>query len=186
MKLSKLTLTIKTGIQARIVCSFVIIILIQLLPTISKGQVTKESFNIIVDQVASPIKREIRSFIRGADKKKPKCDLNFFAIKFIINKDSFAFDSVILSMPDEQELKKSISSVFRKENVDWKHLLKDFSNNGKDYQLLLFIHLTRDKCPIIKLSEVEMWDTFNNLIMLGSNDLNQVIILGSISMSMNH
>lgn len=174
----------QTAIKGQVVYSCILIFFIQLLPFLSKAQLTKESSKLIADQVASPIKMEIRSFIREADRKKLKCNLNFFSIKFIINTASFTCDTVLFSKSVDAELKQAITNIFRKNNVEWSLILKDIKCANRERLELIFpVYLSRDRCTITKLTGLQWWDIFNELVIEGNSE---VIILGSMSMSMNH
>ena len=186
MKLFKSIMTIKTGIQEHIVSSLIVLFLALFVGAPSNAQVTMERFNLIADQIARPIKMEIRSFIHQADKKKLQCNLKFFSIKFIVNKGSFECDTVIFSNSVDKELKASISAFVKKGNIDWKSIINDTTHNGNgNYQLMLPVYFSRDKCTITKYNQVEVWNLLNDLLMIETNSLDEIIFLGSISMSMS-
>ncbi|GCC50821.1 hypothetical protein SanaruYs_10390 [Chryseotalea sanaruensis] len=57
-----------------------LLLLFTLMPLQSKAQWSGEAVDLIAYELADPIKKEIRLFIREADKKKLNCDLTFFRL----------------------------------------------------------------------------------------------------------
>jgi hypothetical protein len=49
--------------------------------------------------------------------------------------------------------------------------------------MILPIHLTRDKCPLLKLDEVSWWPIFNELIMIESRNVYEIVILSPVRLS---
>jgi len=165
-----------------------VLLLLQVLSLTSEAQVTKETTKLVIDQIIHPIKMEIRAFIVKADQKESKCDLRFFSVKFKVNGDSFTCDSVIFSKSVDKELKESIRNIFKKDDIQWRDIIIDIGQNHvkEKYELILPIHISRERCPLTKLNEVKWWEIFNDLIMADDSNLNEVILLGTVSMSMNH
>jgi hypothetical protein len=137
-----------------------------------------------VDQVAYPLKLEIRSFIREADKKESKCNHEFFSVKFIVNTTSFTCDTLLFSKSVDTKLKQAIANMVRKNKIEWSKILRDIKYDKRDKLELIFpVYLSRDRCTTTKLTGSQWWDIFNELIIEGNRE---VIILGSMSMSMIH
>lgn len=173
----------QTALKERIVYNHLLLSFI-LFPFFSIAQIKKESFNLIADQVANPIKKEIRSYIREADKKQLKCDLTFFSIKFVVNTNSFICDTVMLSKSVDNQLTISISNMVKQNEIEWSRILKDINHSNQEKLDLIFpVYISRDKCKSPKLTGSQWWEIFNELIIEGNSE---VIILGSMSMHMNH
>ncbi|MCA6380060.1 MAG: hypothetical protein IM574_13180 [Cytophagales bacterium] len=141
---------------------------------------------LISNQLISPITREIRASIRKSDSNsKINCDPHFFSIKFIINTKTFICDTVIYSKSVYQELKATTSLLVKKNNIDWRSVLNELNHDciKEKIEMILPIHLTRDKCPLLKLDEVSWWPIFNELIMIENRNLYEIVILSPVRTS---
>lgn len=171
--------------QAQFANKFIFCLLFIFASTLcTHAQFNKVSAELVNEQISFPIRKEILSYILKADQRKLKCDLDFFSIKFIVNTASFACDSVSFSRSVESELALSISNMIKRNEIDWSKILGDinYSNNEK-LDLIFPVYVSRDKCNSPKLVGSQWWEIFNELIIEGNSE---VIILGSMSMHMNH
>jgi hypothetical protein len=109
----------------------------------------------------------------------------FFSIKFIINTKTFICDTVIYSKSVYQELKAPTSLLVKKNNIDWRSVLNELNHDciKEKIEMILPIHLTRDKCPLLKLDEVSWWPIFNELIMIESRNVYEIVILSPVRLS---
>jgi hypothetical protein len=173
----------QAALKERIVYNHFLLLFI-LFPFISAAQLQKESFDLFIDQVARPIRMEIRSYITKADKIKLNCDLTFFSINFVINTHSFTCDTVMLSKSVDKELAQSISNLIKESKIEWSTIVKSIDHCNKEKLQLIFpVFISRDKCDSPKLTAAQWWEIFNKSIIEGKRE---VILIGSMGMHMSH
>jgi hypothetical protein len=146
----------------------------------------EENGRLIANQLISPITREIRTSIRKSDSiKKINCEPHFFSIKFIVDTKAFVCDTVVFSKSVYKELKVATTLLVKKNSIDWRSVLNDLNHDcikGK-IEVIMPIHLTRDKCPLLKFDEVSWWQIFNELIMIESRNLHEIVVLSTVRLS---
>jgi hypothetical protein len=167
-------------IKGLIANSLILILSIFFTSLTTYAQEVKEG-KLLQDKLISPILKEVSSSIRKTD--KVNCDLKFFSIKFIVNKQSLICDTVLFSRSVHKELRCSISNLSK--TLDWSLILGESRDSKENYEIILPIHLGRDYCPMTKFTEIDLWSTFKELIMTEGKKLNKVIILSPVNTYIN-
>lgn len=175
MKSLKLTLIMRMAQKEQIVNRIVIILFACSVSVTSLAQEVGKQIN---NKLVTPIIREISTSIKKNSRpNQQNCKSNFFSIKFIVNIKTKACDTVIYSKSVPKEVQKAISNLIKGLNFEWLPL----ENADTLYEIILPIHLSFDKCPIKKYSEVELWDIFTDLLISEKRDLYNVIILSPVN-----